>query len=144
MDPYIKYRYFGDKREVTMQCSSAHLRIVTGEAEPATAEDRAAYVAWCAETGKPVAKHIPVAVAKQSAPKPKAVEPELEPAAPGELAEPEPDLIPSDFPHAADLAAAGILTFDAIPADLIVTKVKGIGRAGAGKVARALAARRGE
>jgi len=147
-DPFIRYRYLADGRTVEAQCSAADRQIAAGVAEPLD-EDRAVYVAWCRESGHEVAEHVPAAVAeaKPVTAAPAAVvapvppEPELEPSAPGEFAGAEPELIPEGFPCAKELAQAGIVTFDRIPADLTATKIAGIGRAGALKVARALAAR---
>lgn len=156
-DPYIRYQYRDDKRVVEAQCSAAHAQISRGAATPLEAGDRAAYVEWCRETGVAVAEHVPAAVTEAKRPTAPAakvpevpeipaatvpkVEEEPEQEAPPPAAQ-EPERIPPDFPCAAELEAVGILTFDKIPADLMVTRVRGIGRAGATKVAAALAARK--
>lgn len=129
-DPYIRYRY-ASGAIVEAQCSSAHPRIASGAAVPLGEEDRAAYAAFLDENDLEVPEDVLVPVASD--------EDEAAESA-GEAEEtPVAELIPDEFPHAEDLNAAGIVTFDAIPED--PTTVKGIGRAGAKKIADALAAR---
>jgi hypothetical protein len=140
-DAYIRYRYLSDGRMVEAQCSAAHRQIAAGLAEPLDDVHRATYVTWCKESGHDVAEHVPAPVAEYGGGAVDVDEADVEPSAPGQKADDEPELIPAEFPHAKELAAVGIVTFDKIPADLTVTRVKGIGKAGAGLVARALAAR---